>query len=125
VLIAQHLTCIALITTLLPFPTVGLLVRQSGSVRPVSNLSYFMQAEFAMQIKRTEISNQSIFICDKNACKDRTDSILACAAFFGISHVCALRTTGWKPALNIGIGQFNHANIGTVDIGITPKSVIL
>jgi len=37
-----------------------------------------MQAGFAMQIKRTETINQSIFISDKKkACKDRTDSILA------------------------------------------------
>jgi len=54
--------------------------------------------------------------------KDRTDSILACVAFFGIFHVRALHTTGWKPALNIGI---DVANIGTSDIGITPESVVL
>ena len=45
--------------------TVGLLVRQSGSIRQFSNLSYLTQAGFVMQIKRTELSNQSIFICDK------------------------------------------------------------
>ena len=104
-----------------PFsPTVGLLVWQSGSIRPVSNLR---QAGFAMQIKRTKISNQSIFICDNNARKDRTNSILACVAFFGISHVHASCMTGWKPALNIGIGisRFNRANIGTSDISIRPQ----
>jgi len=55
--------------------------------------------------------------------KDRTNSILACVAFFGVFHVRALRTTHWKPALNIGIGigRFDHANMGTSDISIRPR----
>ena len=38
-----------------------------------------------------------------------------------------MRMTGWKLALNIGIGigRFDHANIATSDIGITPESVVL
>ena len=59
--------------------------------------------------------------------KDRNDSILACVAFFGIFHVHALLMTGWKPALNIGIGigQFDRANIGTLDMGIRSELVVL
>jgi len=60
----------------------------------------------------------------KDKYKDRTDSILACVAFFGIFHVRALRTTSWQPVLNFGIiiniGRFDHANIG-----IIPESVVL
>ena len=37
--------------------------------------------------------------------------------------------TGWKLALNIGIGivigRFDHPNIGTLDIAIRPESVVL
>ena len=29
--------------------------------------------------------------------------------------------TGWKPVLNIDIGQFDHADIGTSDMGIRPQ----
>jgi len=47
----------------------------------------------------------------KDKDKDRTDSILACVVFFSIFHVHPLRMTGWKLALNIGIGigRFDHA----------------
>ena len=77
---------------------------------PVSNLSYLTQAGFAMQIKRTKISNQSVSICDfKNARKDRTDSVLACVAFFGIFHVRALCTTGWKPAHRTSVLDTNRS----------------
>jgi len=40
-------------------PTVGLLVWQSGSIRPVFNLSYLMQAGFAMQMQKNR-NKQSI-----------------------------------------------------------------
>jgi len=42
-----------------------------------------------------------------------------------IFRVCALHMTGWKPALNIGIGRLDHAKFGTSDIGIRPESVVL
>jgi len=53
--------------------------------------------------------------------------MFAYVAFFGIFPVRVLYTTGWKLVLNIsnGIGRFDHANIGTSNIGITPELVVL
>jgi len=78
------------------FLTVGLLVWQSGNIRLVSNLSYSAQPGFAMQIKRTEISNQSIFIYYKikHARTERIPSLHM--LHFSTFLVRVLCMTGWK-----------------------------
>ena len=101
----------------LPFHSTGPAERQYKVWFPI------MHAGFATQIKNRKMQ----CIAHTQKMQHKQGQNWFCASVHCIFHVRALRTTGWKPALNIsiGIGQFDYANIGTSDIGITPESVVL
>ena len=54
----------------------------------------------------------------KNATNTRTEMILSLRVLRFFCHFVCACATGWKLALNIGIGQFDDTNIGTSNIGV-------
>jgi len=70
----------------------------------VSNLSYITHAAFAMQIKINR-NTQHTHVCTACVAYDRLETGLNISIGIGIG---------------IGTGRFDHANIGTSDIGIRP-----